>query len=66
MMGCKSMATPMTLNLKKLYSDESNLVDASMYRQLIGSLIYLVNTRPNICFVVSTLSQYRCEPRQIH
>ena len=56
----------MILNLKKLSSDESDLVDPTMYRQLIGSLMYLVNTRPDICFVVSTLSQYMCEPRQIH
>ena len=62
MMDHKSMSTPMTLNLKKLCSDESDLVDPTMYRQLIGSLMYLVNTRPDICFVVSTLSQYICEP----
>ena len=28
--------------------------------------MYLVNTRPDICFAVSTLSQYMCELRQIH
>ena len=65
-MDCKSMSTPMTLNLKKLCSDHSYLVDPTMYRQLIGSLMYLVNTRPDICFVVSTLSQYMCESRKIH
>ena len=63
MMDCKSMITPMTLNLKKLYCDESNLVDPTMYRQLNGSLMYLGNTRLDICFVVSTLSQYMCETR---
>ena len=47
-------------------SDDSDLVDPMMYRQLIGSLMYLVNMRPYICFVVSTLSQYMCEPRQTH
>ena len=31
------------------------MVDATMYRQIIGSLMYLTNTRPDICFVVSTL-----------
>jgi hypothetical protein len=63
MMHFKSMSTPMTLNLKKLCSDESGLIDPTMYCQLIGSLMYLVNTRLNICFVVSTLNQYMCEPR---
>ena len=28
--------------------------------------MYLVNTRPDICFIVSTLGQFMCEPRQMH
>jgi hypothetical protein len=31
-----------------------------------GSLIYLTNTRTNICFAVNTLSQYMIEPRHVH
>jgi hypothetical protein len=57
MMDCRPMSMPMTTNLKKLHASESELVDPTLYRQLIGSLMYLVNTRPNICFVVNTLSQ---------
>jgi hypothetical protein len=37
-----------------------------MYRQLIGSLMYLVNTRPDICLAVNALSQYMVEPRHVH
>jgi hypothetical protein len=66
MMDCKSMTTPMITNLKKLGASDSDLVDPTMYRQLIGSLMYLVNTRPNICFVVNTLSQFMVESRQVH
>ena len=66
MMDYNSISTYMTLNLKKLCSDDLDLVDPTMYRQLIGLLMYLVNTRPDICFVVSTLSQCMCELRQIH
>eukprot|EP00253_Pinus_taeda_P002356 PITA_02356 len=50
MMDCKEMTTLMITNLKRLRSFESSLVDPFKYRQLIGSLMYLVNTRPNICF----------------
>jgi hypothetical protein len=32
-------------------------VDATVYRQLVGSLMYLVNMRPNICYTVNQLSQ---------
>jgi hypothetical protein len=66
MMDCKSMTTPMTINLKLLSDKSSDLVDPTMYRQLIGSLMYLVNTRPDICFAVNTLSQHMVEPRQVH
>jgi hypothetical protein len=58
MMDCKSMDTPMETNMKKLNDStlDLDLVDPTMYRQLIGSLMYLVNTRLDICFAVSTLS----------
>jgi hypothetical protein len=65
-MDCKSMTTPMTINLKRLSDKSSDLVDPTMYRQLIGSLMYFVKTRPDICFAVNTLSQHMVEPRHVH
>jgi hypothetical protein len=56
MMDCKSMDTPMNADIRKLKVPDSNLVDPSLYRQLIGSFMYLVNTQQDICFVVNTLS----------
>jgi hypothetical protein len=41
-------------------------VDSTLYHQLIGSLMYLVNTRPDICFSVNTFSQFMVEPRRVH
>jgi hypothetical protein len=41
-------------------------VDSTLYRQLIGSLMYLVNTRPDICFVANTHNQFMVEPRRVH
>jgi hypothetical protein len=66
MMNCNSMATPMTINLKLLSDSSSNLVDPTMYKQLIRSLMYLVNTKTNIFFAVNTLSQYMFEPTHVH
>ena len=51
----KAMTTPMASNLKVLSVASSKSVDATMYRQMIGSLMYQTNTRPDICFVVNTL-----------
>ena len=36
------------------------------YRQLVGALMFLVNSRFNICFAVNTLSQFMVEPHHIH
>ena len=55
MMDDKAMATPMASNLKLLSDTSSKSVDATMYCQMIGSLMYLTNTRPDICFAVNTL-----------
>jgi hypothetical protein len=56
MLECKSMNTPMETKLKLLVDTSSELVDATLYRQIIGLLMYLMNTRPDICFAVNTLS----------
>ncbi|KAF7130472.1 hypothetical protein RHSIM_Rhsim10G0125400 [Rhododendron simsii] len=45
----KPVATPM-VPIEKLLQNGANLVDAKTYRNLIGSLIYLTNTRPDIMF----------------
>jgi hypothetical protein len=66
MMDCRAMSTPMETNLKLLVDTSSEIVDVTLYRQMIGSLMYLTNTRPDICFVVNTLSQYLVEPRRVH
>jgi hypothetical protein len=64
----KSMPIPMVMNLKKMNEahSESGEIDPHLYRQLIGSLMYLVNTRHDICYVVSVLSQFMSQPRQTH
>ena len=66
MMDCKTLTTPMASNLKLLSDASSETVDAMMYRQMIGSLMYLMNTRPDICFVVNTLSQFLIDSRHVH
>ena len=66
MMDCKAITTPMVSNLKLLSDASSEVVDATMYRQMIGSLMYLTNIRPDIFFAVNTLSQFLIDLRHVH
>ena len=66
MEDCRPMSTPMVTNWKKLHASEGELVDPTLYRQLIGSLMYLVNSRPYLCFAVNTLSKFMVEPGGVH
>ena len=52
MMDCKAMTRPMASNMKLLSDASSESIDAMMYRQMIGSLMYL---RRDICFAVNKL-----------
>jgi len=65
---CKSLATPMEMNFKKLCGDVvgPDLANPSEYRQLIGALMFLLNTRSDICFAVNTLNQFMNEPLHSH
>ena len=56
MMDYKAMATLMASNLELLRDASTDSVDAMMYHQAIGSLMYLMSTRLDIFFIVNTLS----------
>eukprot|EP00253_Pinus_taeda_P018123 PITA_18123 len=68
MVDCQSVTTPIELNFKKLCKHVvgPKLANPSEYGQLVGALILLVNSHPDICFVVNTLSQFMVEPHHIH
>jgi hypothetical protein len=60
------MTTSMVMDLKKMNDVDSGEIDPHLYRQLIGSLMYLVNTGPDICYAVNVLSQFMSQSRQTH
>ena len=68
MVDYKSVLTPMELNFKKLSGNAAGpvLANPTEYCQLVGALMFLVNTRPDVCFAVNTLSQHMVEPHHIH
>ena len=60
------MSMPMITNWKKINASNDNDFDPTLYRQLIGSLMYLVNARSDICFAINTLSQFIVETKRVH
>ena len=53
MEDCKPMDTPLLGNWRKEDATSTEVVGAIVYQQLVGSLMYLVNTRPDICYAVN-------------
>ncbi|KAL0292315.1 UNVERIFIED_CONTAM: hypothetical protein Sangu_3255100 [Sesamum angustifolium] len=58
MESCKTVTTPLVTGEKYQKEDGSQKVDGSMYRSLIGSLLYLTATRPDIMFAQSAIKVY--------
>jgi len=52
----KPMETPLVGNWRKEDANSREVVEANVYKQLVGSLKYLVNTSMNMCYVVNHLS----------
>lgn len=55
----------MELNLHLSVDDGESLDDPTRYRHIVGNLVYLYVTRPNISYVVHILSQLVSSPTQI-
>eukprot|EP00257_Ricinus_communis_P021105 XP_015580508.1 uncharacterized protein LOC107262008 [Ricinus communis] len=62
----KTVDNPIELNARYSTSDGSLLPNLSLYRTVIGSLIYLTITRPDIAYVVHIVSQFVTSPTTIH
>ena len=54
------------LTLQLSFSGGKLLSNPSLYRRLVGSLVYLIVTRPNISYVVHQVNQYLSAPRSTH
>ncbi|RVW72768.1 Retrovirus-related Pol polyprotein from transposon RE2 [Vitis vinifera] len=66
MENAKETLTPMSTTAKLTVQDNSECVDSTEYRKIIGALQYLGLTRPNIAFAVNRLSQFMQKPTTNH
>ena len=61
-MGCKATETPIESNLKLQSAKVEEVIDRDRFRRLVGRLIYLSHSRPDIAFSVSMVSQFMHSP----
>ncbi|KAL5823155.1 hypothetical protein ACOSQ4_021055 [Xanthoceras sorbifolium] len=65
-LGCKPVDTPIEFNHKLCDLPEDAAVDRGNYQRLVGKLIYLSHTRPDIAYAVSVVSQFMHNPKETH
>ncbi|CAM8997450.1 unnamed protein product [Rhodiola kirilowii] len=66
LLACKPSTTPMDIKHKLALSTADKLPDPLEYRRLVGKLVYLNVTRPDIAFPVHVLSQFLASPTTEH
>lgn len=66
MLACKPSSIPMDPTVKLTRTTGTPLVNITHYRELIGRLLYLTITRPDITFAVNNLSQFLSCPTDVH
>jgi hypothetical protein len=64
--GCKPIFVPLNQNGKLSVDAGEVLKDATMYRKIVGNLIYMTITRPDLNYTVRLESQFMQVPRKPH
>nr|GEU81124.1 putative ribonuclease H-like domain-containing protein [Tanacetum cinerariifolium] len=62
----KNASTPMETQKPLLKDEDGEKVDVNMYRLMIGSLMYLTSSRPDVMFAVCVCSIYQDNPNVLH
>jgi Reverse transcriptase (RNA-dependent DNA polymerase) len=66
MLECKPVDTPMVQNQKLVVDPNQSPINRERYQRLVGKLIYLSHTRPDIAYAVSVVSQFMHSPSEEH
>ena len=63
---CKPVSTPMTVGCKLTKEDESKNVDKKSYRSMIGSLLYVTASKPDIKQAIGMVARFQSAPKESH
>ena len=65
MLGCRAASTPINQN-HNVTAQSGDLLDKEKYQRLVGRLLYLCHTQPDIALAISVVSRYMHERRSEH
>ena len=66
MLGCQLVDTPIEEGLKLCVEPNQVSTNKGRYQRLVGRLMYLAHTRPDLAYALSVVSQYMHNPREQH
>jgi hypothetical protein len=66
MEDCKPLITPMQTSCKLSKDDDSKSIDQRQYRSIIGSLLYVTTSRPDVMQAVGQVAQFQLAPKESH
>ncbi|CAJ2652613.1 unnamed protein product [Trifolium pratense] len=66
MQDCNTVCTPIVLGCKLVKDENGKPADATSYKQMIGCLMYLLETRPDLTYSVCLAARYMDKPTEMH
>ena len=66
MCNCRTTPKPVITGLKLSKDDDGSTVDPTLFKRLVGSLMYLTVTRPDIMYGLSLISRFMESPKDSH
>lgn len=66
MSGCNSARSPIEMNLKLTNDENEAKAEETMFKQIVGSLRLLCNSRPDLSFSVGLISRFMGKPKKTH
>jgi hypothetical protein len=66
MEDCKSVITPMQISCKLSKYDDSKSTDQRQYRSMIGSLLYVIASRPDVMQAIGQVARFQATPKESH
>ena len=66
MENCNAIKSPIVQGIRLSKNDAGTKVDATLFKQVVGSLMYLIVTQPDLMYGVSLINKFMSNPTEPH